>query len=437
MTATTSPAPPAILKWGLLALLAIAALWAIDRLASERSVPSVGTWPDSPYASGGLPRSQADALARADLAVANARATASAAPDQWLMHEILAGEYLGRAQLSGNYDDYAAAEAALDTAFKVAMPGSGPHMMRASLEFTMHRLAGAEAQLAAMDRYAVPPDIGDRAEMAAMRGDIAFYRGEYQAALGHYDEADALVPGSTGFRRAIHTARTGAPDRAEAHFVQAERAYRWPTPQTRGYLQLQRGIVNLDRGRLDAAMDHFRKADELFPGRWLIEEHIAEVLTLQGKTQEAEKLYQAIVRRTGHPEFIDALAGIAEAKGNTAEARQLHARASAIWAKRLEQFPEATYGHAIDHCAANSDWPCALRLAEQNHTARPFGEAKIKLAEALLGNRRTVEARAMIETVLASQWRTKDLHRVAAIVYRASDMAAEAQAQERLAQPDR
>ncbi len=429
--------PPArrlfLLRWLLVALLAIAAIWTINRLTAAPDGPTPRIWPDTPYSTDGLPRSYDVAMARAEIAVANASAAAASAPDQWLMHEILASEYLAKAQLSGSYDDYAAAERALDDAFKVAVTGSGPHMVRASLEFTMHRLAGAEQQLDAIDRYVVPPDRGERAEIAAMRGDIAFYRGQYSQALAHYDQADALVPNAASFRRAIHAARTGDPDRALAWFDQAEKAYRSPSPQTRAYFALQRGIVQLDRGKLNEAMEHFRSADRLFPGRWLFQEHIAEVLTLQGKKTEAEALYRDIIRRTGHPEFIDALAGIAAAKGETATAARLYAQSSAIWARRLKQFPEATYGHAIDHCIAKKDWPCALQLAQKNHQARPFGEAKIALARALLGSGQISQARAMIETVLASPWRTTDLHRAASEIYTASGMAAQAQAQGRLA----
>jgi len=429
--------PPArrflLLRWLLVALLAIAAIWTINRLTAAPEAPTPRNWPATPYSTDGLPRSYAEAMARAEVAVANASAAAARAPDQWLMQEILASEVLAKAQLSGSYDDYAAAERALNDAFKVAVTGSGPHLVRASLEFTMHRLAGAEQQLDAIDKYVVPPDRGERAEIAAMRGDIAFYRGQYSQAMAHYDQADALVPNAASFRRAIHAARTGNPDGALAWFAKAENAYRSPSPQTRAYFALQRGIVELDRGRLDAAMQHFRTADRLFPGRWLIEEHIAEVLNRQGKISEAETLYRDIIRRTGHPEFIDALAGIAAAKGDTATAARLYAQSSALWARRLTQFPEATYGHALDHCIAKKDWPCALELAQKNHQARPFGEAKIALARALLGSGRISQARAMIETVLASPWRTSDLHRAASEIYTASGMAAQAQAQARLA----
>ena len=420
-------------KWWIIAAVVIGALWATDRLRNVDTLPEQIAWEDSPFSGSGPPRTYSEAMARSKLAVANAGAAAKAKPGEWLMHEIHASELMARAQLSGSYNDYAAAGAALDAAFGVAVRGSGPHMMRAALDFSMHRLAGAEAQLAATDLYAVPPDPGDRAEITAIRGDIAFYRGDYDAAWALYDQADALVPGSALFRRAIFAARTGDVDGADAYFAEAERAYRSPTPQTRSYMALQRGILDLDRGRLDDAMAHFREADRLFPGRWLIEEHIAEVLNLQGKTAEAEKLYRAIVKRTGHPEFIDALAGIAQARGDKAEAAQLYARSSAIWEKRLKLFPEATYGHAIDHCTVRQDWPCALRLAEANHQARPFGEAKIKLAAALLANGRTEEARAMIEQVLASRWRTPDLHSTAADVYRAAGLTQKAAEQRKRA----
>lgn len=423
----------AALKWWIMAVVVIAGLWVFARFDADDSTPQKYVWEDSPFSGSGPPRTYSEAITRADQAIANAATAAEKSADQWLMHEIHASELLGRAQISGSYDDYAAAQAALARAFKVAVKGSGPHLMQASLDFSMHRLARAEAQLAAIDAYAVPPDPGDRAEIAAMRGDIAFYRGQYSVALGYYDQADALVPGAASFRRAIFAARTGDVDKADEYFEAAERAYRSPTPQTRSYMELQRGILDLDRGRLNEAMTHFRKADSLFPGRWLIEEHIAEVLNLQGKVAQSEKLYRSIVKRTGHPEFIDALAGIAEARGDKAVAKRLYARSSVIWSKRLQQFPEATYGHAIDHCVAKQDWPCALRLAQRNHEARPYGEAKVALAGALLGNGRVEEARAMIEQVLASPWRTPDVHSTAADVYQASGMAEKAAAQRRIA----
>jgi tetratricopeptide (TPR) repeat protein len=116
-----------------------------------------------------------------------------------------------------------------------------------------------------------------------------------------------------------------------------------------------------------------------------------------------------------------------------AEARQLTKRAWSVWQRRLKLFPEAAYGHAIDHCVDKGDWACALDLARWNHAARPYGDAKIALARALLGNGRAEEARQMIEPVLASTWRTADLHHTAADIYAALGRTADAAAQDRLA----
>ncbi len=427
-----APARTGIVQWAILGLLAIAALWSIDRLLDTNRAPVARQWPATPFSRGGLAQTHAEALARADQTLADARAGAMG-QDQWLPFENLAGAWLARAQLSGDYNDYAAARTALDQAFSLAVKGSGPHMLQAKLDYTMHRLAATEAQLNTIEAYAVPPGRGERGEIAAMRGDIAFYRGRIADALGWYDRADALVPGIAGFHRAILAARTGEAESADAYFVATQAAATPLSPQTRSYLELQRGILDLERRRLAEAMVHLREADRIFPGHWLIEEHIAEVLALQGNTQEAETAYRAIVRRTGNPEFIDALATLVEARGDTAQARQLFSQSAALWKQRIEQFPEAAYGHGFDHCVATRDWPCALRLARQNVEARPYGEAEEMLAKAQLGSGQLAEARATIEKLLATPWRTPEMHRVAAAVYEASGMPAKAAAQARLA----
>jgi tetratricopeptide (TPR) repeat protein len=419
MIATRSATSPAV-RWALLVLLAIAALWGFDRLRQPSPTPGVHVWADSPYSARSIARTYAEAIADADAAIADAAADTKAFPDRWLGYETLGAHTLRRAQLSGSYDDYAAADAALNRAFALAPAGAGPHMVRARLDFAMHRLMTADQALAAIEAYAVPPVPTEQAEIDAMRGDIRFYSGAMDQALALYDRADRAAPGITLFRRAIHAARTGGVDRADKLFARAIAAAPAAPPQSRAYLELQRGILDLDRRRLDDAMGHFRAADGFFPGHWLIEEHIAEVLTLQGRDRDAEPIYRAIIQRTGHPEFIDALAAIAERRGDRAEAARLHAQAGALWARRLQQFPEAAYGHAIDHCIAIHDAACELRLAERNHQARPFGEAQIALARALLANGRTAEARAMIDKVRASPWRSADLDSVASAIDAAS-----------------
>lgn len=382
-------------------------------------VLAVAWWPTGPtqpvqrarplVALTGVAGSYADALARTDLVIANAKVQAETGSDQWLLHENVARNYFERARLSGSYDDYAAADTALKRAFAVATPGTGPHLVRAQLDFGMHRLAEAERYLKIIDGYAIPSLPDERAEITGMRGDIAFYRGDLKTALNLYEEADRTSPATATFRRAVYAMKTGDFERAEIYFDQSEREARLPPPQLRAFIELQRGILDLERSRLEQAMAHFRHADGIFPGHWLIEEHIAEVLTLQGKLPEAERRYRDIVRRTGHPEFMDALADLLSSQGKTEEARRLTDQAWVAWQKRIALFPEASYGHAIDHCIGKRDWPCAVRFAKQNHAARPYGDAKIALAKALLGNGQLKEAETLIKSVWNSPWRTADL----------------------------
>lgn len=415
--ATTWPGTvPLVWRWAAAVAFALAALLAVERWQDGSLSPGKRAPPG--VALTGIASSHVDALARTDFVIANAKAQAAAAPDQWLLHETVARNYLERARLSGDYRDYAAAEAALGRAFAVAVPGTGPHLVRAQLDFGMHRLAAAERQLNTIGGYAIPSGPEERAEITAMRGDIALYRGDLPQALRLYDEADRLAPGTATFRRAIYASRTGDIAGAERYIDRTETEARLPPPQLRAFLELQRGILDLDHDRLDQAMSHFRRADRLFPGHWLVEEHIAEVLTRQGQLPEAERRYRDIVRRTGHPEFMDALADILRRTGRSREASRLTDRAWSVWRQRIAQFPEAAYGHAIDHCIGKGDWSCAVRLARLNHDARPYGDAKIALARALAGAGQSVEARALVRSVLATPWRTPELAELSAQLIR-------------------
>jgi 3-hydroxyisobutyrate dehydrogenase-like beta-hydroxyacid dehydrogenase len=106
---------------------------------------------------------------------------------------------------------------------------------------------------------------------------------------------------------------------------------------------------------------------------------------------------------------MDALAALAQGRGDAAEARRWATRARAGWQQRIRLFPEAAYGHGIDHCLMVADAACALDLARRNHQARPHGEAKLKLARALSLSGRYEEAREMIAAAEATGWRPSDV----------------------------
>ncbi len=360
----------------------------------------------------GTATSYDQALARLDLEVRTDSADALARRGEWLFEEALARALILRGKLTGNYEDFAAAKAALDRAFASAPEGTGPHLTAATLAFSLHRLGEAERMLDAIDRYAVPPGADEQAEIKGMRGDIALYRGDSAAALAFYREAAALAPASADFRMAVYHSHAGRPAEADAAMLRVAATMEQPTNRARAQIALQRGMIQLANGRLDEALTRFREADRLFPGHWLIQEHIAEILSLTGQEAEAEAILRDVVRRTDHPEYMDAIAGLMRQRGDEGEARRWTALARTGWDRRLTLFPEAAYGHGIDHCLDSADAACALDLAVRNHQARPYGEAKLKLAQALALAGRRGEAEAMLAEAEALGWRPADIRSV-------------------------
>ena len=170
-------------------------------------------------------------------------------------------------------------------------------------------------------------------------------------------------------------------------------------------LRLALAELSTALNRLDEALALYRLASNALDGWWLIDEHIAEVLHLTGKTQEARKLYEDIVARTGNPEFMDALAAIEREAGRADAAKKLTQQARAIYEKRLAAFPEAAAGHALDHFLQDAaDAKMALTLAQQNFATRSYGESAIALAKAWMLNGKADRAVPLIEAQLTKGW---------------------------------
>ena len=354
----------------------------------------------------GIASSYSDALARMDSVITDAEGQVAAADDQWLLHENVARHYVERARLSGSYDDYATADASLKRAFAVAAPGTGPHLVRAQLDFRMHRLADAERQLTLIEGYAIPSPPDERAEILGMRGDIAFYRGDLPTALRLYEEADRVSPGTATFRRAIYAMKTGDFKSAGIYFDQTEREARLPPPQLRSFIELQRGLLDLERGDWPSAETWFRKADRTFPGYWLTQAHLVQMWALRGNVEQAEQGYRRIILRSQQPEVMDALAALYRAQGNGVASREWAERSGAIWAKRLQQLPEAAFAHALEHDLVLGNPATALALARRNMAARPYGDSATLLGWALLANNRPADARDLLEQLGRTPWRT-------------------------------
>lgn len=375
------------------------------------------------------------ALANIDREIASTRTYVEKQSKSWVNLEHLASLYLQRARLSGSYDDYAAAQDAVTQSFDRAPEGAGPVFVRASLNFTLHRLAPIEADLEIAAKTLLI-DNATKARIAAMRGDVAFERGQYDQAREHYDAALALDRTSANVAKLAYWQwRAGKFDEAEQLYLEAYGLMPEKALEARAWVHLQLGLMDLERGRYDDAFAHYRDGTQILGGWWLLEEHIAEIATLKGKDAFALELYDAIIARTGKGEFLDAKAGLLARAGDQAGAKAASDQAAKVFEAELLRFPEASYGHALDHYLEFGPPERALELATANHQLRPGVPAMIALAEARLGVDDVAGAREIIDQALATTWVSAELSWVASQVYtrageteRAAALRAEAEA---------
>lgn len=363
------------------------------------------------------PYAYTDELAATKSAVQQAQAAIDRGPVVWTQWETLANAQLAEAQLSGDYAGYSRAEQSLAKAFELAGNG-GPYFARARFNFTVHRLDRVEADLQRAERENNP----DPTAILALRSDLAFYRGRYEDALAGYRAAvDRREDQSNLVRLALWHARMGHTSEAAALFDRAEAIYHGDSPHPRAWLALQRGLLDLDRGRWDSALAHYEHALRLLPGWWLAREHVAEIHALQGDANSALREYTDIIRETENPEFMDAAALLLRRLGDEAGALALIARARALYEARLATLPEATYGHGLDHFLLFGTPQEALLLARKNYALRPYGISQIQLVNALMHADAGTEAAALARHALVSGWSSAELHAAAARAFAVTD----------------
>ena len=346
-----------------------------------------------------------------DLAIARDRAAKSG--NAWSDRAAVGSLLLSRARLTGSFEDYRDAGRAFDSAFAIAAPGTGPNLERAGFNATIHRLAAMEPDLAAVERHVIP-DAGELAAVLELRGDIAFYTGHYDLARAFYERSQARLPTvAADVKLANWFARMGDDERARQALDRADRRISGPQQQLHAFIELRRGVLDLDRGRWPEAEAHFRRADDMFPGWWTIEEQLATVRALRGAPDEAMAIFQRMARRDALPDAYDGIAGLYRGQGDFSKAQAAAAKAGALWDARLAILPEAALGHAIDHLLAFGDPARALDAARRNYQLRPYGDAATSLAAACLANHLPAEALAVLRPVFASGWTAAEPHIIA------------------------
>jgi tetratricopeptide (TPR) repeat protein len=379
-------------------------------------------------------------LDEVDRTIASYRARAEQAPDRWLDWEFVALASIDRARLTGSYLDWRAAEDAIDRAFAVAPAGSGPHLTRATFNMAMHRIDRVEPDLAHVDRSLLLSS-GDRRASLSLHADARFYAGDYTEARTLYEQQAAATRRAPSALVALAQLewKTGHFERAAALFDEAlahpEASESAPT--MRGWVLSVRATMERDRGRLEDALTAIRAARALLPDDAHTDELFAEILEARGSLDPALETYRDVAERTESPQAMDGAARIAHLRGDAIAEGELVQAARQSYEAQIALYPEAAYGHAIDHWLRlePDDVDRMIAIAEGNAEARPYGETQTKLAMAYLLAGRTADAARVVDATLATEWSTGELHAVAALVRerRGADGASERAAAEALA----
>lgn len=396
-----------LLRWGALLLIALLAVAALQRLWVSPDDAAIA----QTRAIGGAP-TYAEELEALDLQVTLNEARVAANPDSWLAQEGLAIALHLRGQLRGSHEDLAQAFAIADKARSLAPARSGPVLSRAVIAMSLHRgdIAAKEAPL--VHGFAVPPSATELSEAEAILGDVALYAGDYAGALSRYEISQAHEPSlGTTVRLADWYRHQG--DFATARTIlDSALAQGSASPWIQASLLLQRGAIELQSGDWDAAEAYFAKADARFSGWWLAHAHLGQMAATRGDFDAAEQHYRQAMEGAQRPSVMDALAAVMEQQGRTEEAAALAQDAGALWKARVKSHPAAYADHAFDAVLAEGDTARAWQLARLNYVTRPYGDGRIGLARAAAARGRHASARAIIEELERTGWRSTEQYRV-------------------------
>jgi tetratricopeptide (TPR) repeat protein len=210
-------------------------------------------------------------------------------------------------------------------------------------------------------------------------------------------------------RLAYWQGKFGDPDLADRLYQQAEEEISAKEMRAYAWVELQRGLLDLNRGRYEEATGHYRKAGKAYSGYWLVDEHMAELLGATRKFDEAVALYETVVARAPLPELHQRLGDLYAFMGKPERARPWHDKALAGYLDSAARGEVNYYHHLAGFYAdVREDGAEAVKWAEKDLALRPNFATQDALAWALYRAGRFAEASVASREALSAG--VKDAH---------------------------
>lgn len=288
------------------------------------------------------------------------------------------------------------------------------NLIRAKLLLSMHEVVRGKALLETLG------DSRHDSRLQDLQLDLYLQQGDYRNALAMLDNRLAEAPQWSDIALYAHLLHKFGDSTLADQFYQAAQS-RLSVKQIKDYawLELQRGIIDLENEQYPEAKVHFVQANQIYPGHWLIEEHLAETLALLGNNNEAITLYEAVIKKSDNPMYFFALGSLLETT-DPIRAQQLKQDAETHFVNRYEHYPLAAAGHLLDvWIEQQQTHPTAenrarlLELSLANVQARPNAEALIQRIKVLQLEQQNDEAQQLAQQLAATPWRTADVIQIA------------------------
>ena len=247
------------------------------------------------------------------------------------------------ASLTGNLDGLYVAEKTLDHAIQHLGRDGDLYFLKANIHFKVHRLDDVDHDLNAST------DLLESPQGRALKADLDFQRGRYEAASSGYQALiDEERTWDTLARLAYINFKMGDFEGADRLYDEAVDELTAKEMRHYGWVELQRGVVDLSQGNYEKAREHYQRAERAYSGHWMVQEHVAELLAAEGKTDEAEALYQRVIERVPRPDFQQALGELYLSVGKTEAANGCLKSAESAFLESAQRGEVHYYHHLAD-----------------------------------------------------------------------------------------
>jgi tetratricopeptide (TPR) repeat protein len=321
-----------------------------------------------------------------------------------------------KTSISGDLAALAAVIRTIDDAIKLLSNPGDLYLLKAHAAFKLHRLADVDAALRAV------PSVYESDEGRLIRADLDFQHGHYQAAETAYVDVLQRERSWGALARLAHLrSKMGDVPGADALYEEAQdqltakemRAYAW--------LEVQRGFLDFDGGRHGEAQLHYRRADTAYPGYWLVDEHIAELLGAEGRYEEAAAIFERVVSTIERPDLEQAIGELYELAGQSEPAVYWKERALTAYLQSERRGEVHFYHHLVDYYTdVAEDGAEAIKWAHKDLQLRKNFATRAAFAWSLYRDGQFGDAVRWIDRALASGVVDPRLYFWAAEIYRAA-----------------